>query len=184
MADSQTIDYVAVLADLEKKRAELDAAIAGIKTLLGQAVPDGGPGPSGGPGGGSHHHRGLAEDAYLGMSIPEATKKHLSTVRKKVPTRDLMIALEKGGLPKSTYNSVYAVLRRRENQVGDIINMDGDWALAEWYPNHQRTKKATESSSAAKDKPKEKKDDAAKAHKEPKAQKEPEPAKDPKAANG
>lgn len=28
-----------------------------------------------------------------------------------------------------------AVLRRREKQVGDIINMKGDWALAEWFPN-------------------------------------------------
>jgi hypothetical protein len=119
------------------------------------------------------------------MSIPEATKKHLTTVRKKVPTRDLMIALEKGGLPKSSYNSVYSVLRRRESQVGDIINMDGDWALAEWYPNHQRTKKATESSTKDKPKAKDKKDEGPKAHKEPKAQKDPESAKDPKiAANG
>jgi hypothetical protein len=35
-------------------------------------------------------------------------------------------------------------LRRREKQVGDIINMKGDWALAEWYPNHRKRTKQEE----------------------------------------
>ena len=61
-------------------------------------------------------------------------------VRKKVSTRDLISALEAGGLPKSTYQTIYGVLRRRAVQIGDIISMDGDWALAEWYPNHVKSK--------------------------------------------
>jgi hypothetical protein len=48
-----------------------------------------------------------------------------------------MDALVKGGLPPSKYNTVYSILMRREKSVGDIINMKGDWALAEWYPNHR-----------------------------------------------
>jgi hypothetical protein len=37
--------------------------------------------------------------------------------------------------------AVYSILARRQIQVGDIINMKGDWALAEWYPNHPRKAK-------------------------------------------
>jgi hypothetical protein len=65
--------------------------------------------------------------------------------RQKKDTQSIIEALEQGGLPHSEYSTVYAVLRRREKQVGDIINMKGDWALAEWYPNYR--KKSTEEES-------------------------------------
>jgi hypothetical protein len=131
----QPINYEAVLADLETKKAQIEAAIAGIRTLLGQAS---GSGPTGGPGGGGYVGGAPAHDAFIGMSIPEAAKKHLTAMRKKLSTQDIMTALEAGGLPPSKYGTVYAILRRRENQVGDIINMKGDWALQEWYPNHRK----------------------------------------------
>ena len=137
----QPINYEAVLADLEARKSQIDAAIVGIKTLLGQS-PAGGPaGPSGG---GGYSGSTPAHDAFIGMSIPEAAKKHLTTVRKKLSTQELMTAMEAGGLPPSKYNTVYAILRRRENQVGDIINMKGDWGLAEWYPSYRRKAATTE----------------------------------------
>jgi hypothetical protein len=129
----QPINYEAVLADLESRKAQLEAAIAGIKLMLGQS----GTAPSG-PGGGTHTGGTPAHDAFIGMSIPEAAKKHLTVVRKKLPTQEIMAALEAGGLPPSKYSTVYAILRRRENQVGDIINMKGDWALQEWFPNYRK----------------------------------------------
>lgn len=76
-------------------------------------------------------------NTFLKLSIPDATKKLLEMVRTKQSTQEVMDALEKGGLPPSKYNTVYSILSRREKQVGDIINMKGDWALAEWYPNHR-----------------------------------------------
>jgi hypothetical protein len=130
----QPINYEAVLADLEARKGQIEAAIAGIKTMLGQSPS----GPSGPTGGGSYSGGTPAHDAFIGMSIPEAAKKHLGTVRKKLSTQELMAAMEAGGLPPSKYNTVYAILRRRENQVGDVINMKGDWGLAEWYPNYRR----------------------------------------------
>ena len=130
------INYEAVLADLENRKAQLEAAIVGIRLVMGQP----GTNPSGGPagGGGSYVGSAPAHDAFIGMSIPEAAKKHLTVVRKKLSTQDIMTALEAGGLPPSKYSTVYAILRRRENQVGDIINLKGDWALQEWYPNHRK----------------------------------------------
>lgn len=147
----QPINYEAVLADLEARRAQLDAAITGIKLMLGQS----GAGP-GGPTGGAGTYTGStpAHDAFIGMSIPEAAKKHLTAVRKKLSTQDIMTALEAGGLPPSKYSTVYAILRRRENQVGDIINMKGDWALQEWYPNY-RNKKSSGGEETAEDESKE-----------------------------
>jgi hypothetical protein len=54
-----------------------------------------------------------------------------------------MDAMEAGGLPKSKYNTVYAILRRRESQVQDIVNMQGEWGLAAWFPNHTKKPKGT-----------------------------------------
>lgn len=131
----QPINYEAVLADLENRKAQIEAAIAGIRLVMGQP----GTSPSGGPsGGGSYNGATPAHDAFIGMSIPEAAKKHLTAVRKKLSTQEIMTALEAGGLPPSKYSTVYAILRRRENQVGDIINMKGDWALQEWFPNYRK----------------------------------------------
>jgi hypothetical protein len=135
----QPINYDAVLADLKARRAQLDSAISAIEGITGQA----GTTPSG-PGGGGYVGGAPAHDAFIGMSIPEAAKKHLTTVRKKLSTQEIMTALEAGGLPPSKYSTVYAILRRRENQVGDIINMKGDWGLAEWYPNYRRKSSTSE----------------------------------------
>ena len=138
----QPINYEAVLADLEARKAQLEATIAGIRLLVGQP----GIGPGGGPtsGGSSYSGGAPAHDAFIGMSIPEAAKKHLTAVRKKQSTQELMTAMQAGGLPESKYNTVYAILRRRENQVGDIINMKGDWALQAWYQNHRKKSSTSE----------------------------------------
>jgi hypothetical protein len=140
----QPINYEVVLADLETRKAQLESAIAAIRGIIGQV----GNTPSGGPGGGAYAGATPAHDAFIGMSIPDAAKKHLTAVRKKLSTQELMTAMEAGGLPPSKYNTVYAILRRRENQVGDIINMKGDWGLAEWYPNYRRKSSTSEDAGA------------------------------------
>jgi len=124
------IDYGAVLADLEAKKAQIESAIEAIRLISGMSTS---PNPTGSGGAPEPH-------AFLGMSIPEATKVHLASTRRKQSTQDIMTALEAGGLPSSKYSTVYAVLRRREAQVGDIINIKGDWGLAEWYPNYRKPK--------------------------------------------
>src|SRR5258708_35852841 len=125
---SEPMKYEAVLADIDARIAKLETTREGILELMAAT----GNTPSGGPGG------KIAHDAFLKMSIPDATKKYLSASRQKKDTQAIIEALEQGGLPRSEYSTVYAVLRRREKQVGDIINMKGDWALAEWYPNYKR----------------------------------------------
>jgi len=127
----QPINYEAILADIDARIAKLQTTREGILDLMAAA----GTTPSGAPGGGK-----IAHDAFLKMTIPDATKKYLSMARQKKDTQSIIDALEQGGLPRSVYNTVYAVLSRRAKQVGDIINMQGDWALAEWYPNYRKGK--------------------------------------------
>lgn len=142
--DLLPINYEAVLADLEDRKSKLEVAIESIRQIIGQT----GTSPSGSPGGVSPDGK-PAHDAFIGMSIPEAAKKHLTAVRRKMSTQDLMTAMTEGGLPESKYSTVYAILRRREKQVGDIINMKGDWALSEWYPNYRKRTKSEEQETAS-----------------------------------
>jgi hypothetical protein len=144
---TEPINYEAVIADLEAKKEQLETTINMLRALSGLGTLGITPSPSGGgvSGGGK-----IASDAFFGKSIPEAAAIHLGNVRKKLSTQALMEAMEAGGLPKSKYNTVYAILRRRESQVGDLINMQGEWGLAAWYPNHtKKAKKDVVSASAS-----------------------------------
>lgn len=128
MSPETSGDWMEVaLADLEARKAKIDAMIANIRELQTQGSQTPSPGGSG----------GVRPGAFLKMSIPDATKQHLENTRQKQSTQEVMDALEKGGLPRAKYNTVYSILARRAKQVGDIINMQGDWALKEWYPNYR-----------------------------------------------
>lgn len=136
------VDYEAVIADLEAKIAHLQTTLAGIRVIAGMNGLGIAPAPNSPSGGGGIPQGGKpAQDAFLGKSIPEAAKMYLTSQRRKLSTQELMDAMEAGGLPGSKYNTVYAILSRRENKVGDIINMKGDWALAEWFPNYVKKPK-------------------------------------------
>lgn len=148
--DTEPINYEAVIADLEAKKAHIESTISALRAIsglgnLGTPIPTG-PGSGGGSGAGNGR---IASDAFFGKSIPEAAVMHLGNVRKKLSTQALMEAMEAGGLPKSKYNTVYAILRRRESQVGDLINMQGEWGLAAWYPNHVKAKAASKKTAAS-----------------------------------
>ena len=134
---AEPINYEAVIADLEAKKAQLESTISMLRALGGLGTIDT-PTPTGG-GGGSTGGR-FAADAFMGKSIPEAAVTILQSTspRRKMSTQDLMDTMEKGGLPSSKYNTVYSILRRRESQVGDLINMQGEWGLSAWYPNHAK----------------------------------------------
>ncbi len=82
--------YAAVLADLEARKAQIESAIAAIKMIAAQGggtSPDGGGSTAVGP------------SAFLSMSIPDATKKYLSSVKQKKSTQEIIDALTAGGLP-------------------------------------------------------------------------------------
>ena len=132
MGDEMNPFEVAIAA-LEARRAhvnaEIDADIAKLREIAersaGVLIPAQVSGASA---------RVIEKDSFYNMTLPEAAKKYLAMCGRKPQTTNAIIdALEKGGLKRTSYGSMYASLSRRENNVRDIVNVNGDWGLAEWY---------------------------------------------------
>lgn len=137
MEDQPSIDYAAVLADLEARRDLLDKAIAGIRLLAEAGTPGpaitatitpGVPVPK-------MDVQDIPGDAFFNMSIADATRKYLGAVKRK--QRQIKKALLAGGLhstSKSFTTTLYSVLERQP----DIIRVGKDWGLASLYPGLNR----------------------------------------------
>ena len=163
MESAPEIDYSAVLADLKKRRDDLDKAIAGIEQLIGlpaSSAPDANsaetvdgdkvgkgvriplrgtvkaadsPLPSSGP---------IPSDAFFGMSIAQATQKFLTMRKKPATAPEIAEALEQGGLPHQSSrlpNTVNSVLTRNSVGAAPIFAKvkRGTWGLRAWYPNYR-----------------------------------------------
>ncbi len=142
MSDIPQIDYSAVLADLEARRAKLDAAIAGIREMLGlntehrtDTI-------------GTHDEPASSEltpHSFFQLQIGDAIRKYLRIVRTPKSAKDIVEALQAGGLTstsKNLYTTVYTTMVRDDERGGEIMKLNnGKWGLAVWYPGAQRKKK-------------------------------------------
>ena len=131
------INYNAVLADLESRRDELESAIAAVKAILAA----GGGAVGGDMSGGVIDPENVPVGSFLRLTIVDAVKKLLDMTKVKLGVPQIAKALERGGLPPAKPNTIYAVLRRRESEVGDLIRFGDEWALSEWYPNNPNLRK-------------------------------------------
>jgi hypothetical protein len=139
---TEPVDYTAILADLEAKKAALEQTIASFRQAmaagaLGQTASDGTMVPSlavssltGGE---------VPAGAFHNKSIIEATRLYLEIVKKKQATREITEALQKGGMestrPKNFVNIVLAALNRaRKSPNSGIVKLGSQWGLASWYP--------------------------------------------------
>jgi hypothetical protein len=130
------VDYAEVLADLERRKGELEAAIHAIRRLIDPHAPMAVPAfPS--PYAPAPATPLVTETPrpfpFLGMTIPEATIAHLRAVQKPLTTHEIIAALKQGGLRDSNYQTVYQVLRRRAREKHDLAVDKGKWNLAEWH---------------------------------------------------
>ncbi len=153
------IDYNRVLADLEARRASLDAAITGIKQMLlrgaegaasaesvtasvsGAAAP-----PVGEPG-------EVRSDSFFGLSIPDAIKKCFLIMKRPLQLTEVTKFLKDGGLLTRAQNLVQTVsstLQRMRRQGETVSLGDGKWGLAEWYPGMRKDKIEAQSKPKAK----------------------------------
>lgn len=141
------IDYQAVLADLEAKREQLDAAIAGIRVMLGVSESDAaGAGEPAKTSGGTKasgvvaaNGTVVATDTFFGLSTSQAVRKFLSMTKRPQAPRAIADALHHGGQvhavdQKTAYTNVYTALKRgKDSDFSQTRN--GEWGLAEWYTN-------------------------------------------------
>ncbi len=141
----EQMDYAAILADLEAKRAALDATIASFRNALahgalGQAgdVPPATNGTAPSTYLPSMTGGEVPAGAFLGKSIPDAAKLYLEIVKKKQTSKEIAEALQKGGMESTSKNfqqMVHAILDRARKANFGIVKLDrSHWGLAGWYP--------------------------------------------------
>ncbi|MFZ1889767.1 MAG: helix-turn-helix domain-containing protein [Candidatus Binataceae bacterium] len=131
------IDYTAVLADMEAKRAALDSAIAGIRQWL--SLGGGYEETSGAP---LLTDRKLDSpevkfDTFFGLSIPDAIRKFLAMTKRPQSVSDITKAFQDGGMTTTSKNlltTVGSTLSRLKQVDGDLVSVQGKWGLREWYP--------------------------------------------------
>jgi hypothetical protein len=125
------INYAAVLADLEAKRAELDAAIAAIKAIIRQT---GAMAATAAPVPRIAALSQVPPKAFAGLSTSAAARRLLEMMQRRLTMKEIMQGLQAGGLKPNKYLNVYAILRQREAYKADVINVNAKWGLAEWNP--------------------------------------------------
>jgi len=137
----ESLDYTAILADLEAKKAALEAAIASVRAAMGAGLLGQiGEGAAGLSSALAHSMSGgeVPDGAFLGKSIPEGAKLYLEIVKKKQTTREIADALQKGGMESTSKDFpgiVLAVLgRARKAPKSAIVKVGNQWGLATWYP--------------------------------------------------
>ena len=140
-------EYDAVIVDLENQILELQSTVETLKRLRdkGPVSSEATPlPPRRMPVLRTEGEPEFPSDYFMKMSLPDAVKTYLSMVKRKQSTKQIMDALGRGGYPhrsKKFYNTVFGVLNRHWKTVGEIVKVDGDWGLAEWYrglPNEKK----------------------------------------------
>jgi hypothetical protein len=110
---------------------QLDSAIAAIKVLMEQTGVMAATAPP------VPRIAGLSQvppRAFAGLSISAAARQLLEMMQRRMTVREIMQGLQAGGLKPSKYRNVYSILRQREADKADVINVDAKWGLAEWNP--------------------------------------------------
>lgn len=134
---AMTIDYDAVIADLEARRATFnqatDQAIIGIRQILSLST-------------GAGMVAALADATngadFFGLGLVDAVKKLLRQSRRKMSNKEIADALEKGGFihtSKDFSNTVGTALWRAEKD-GDagLFRQGRFWLLDEWAPGRRK----------------------------------------------
>lgn len=152
--DNNSINYDAVLADLESKKAVLESAIAGIRAILGQSGQSGAAASQ--SVNGSTGSVNVSSDAFFQMTIPDAAIKYLKMARKPQGTKAIADALEQGGMThtsKDFYQTVGSSLNRRADAPNsELVSVRrGEWGIAEWYPGLKKPRKTGADAEPAKD---------------------------------
>ncbi len=146
------LDYGAILADLEAKRAVLDQAIASLRAALAAGALGAAEGVSYMNLAGTivnppNYGGEIPAGAFLGKNIPDSAKLYLSMVKKKQTSQEIARALREGGMETTSKNfegMVHSLLNRASKNYGEIVKVGRAWALAEWYPAGIRAAAAQE----------------------------------------
>ena len=138
---TEPVDYMAILADLEAKKAALEHTIASFRQALsigalGLNLTDASVGMQDAVGH-SFSTGEVPDGAFLGKSIPEAAKLYLEIIKKKQTTREIAEALQKGGMESTSKKNWFPIVHAaivRAYKAGGIVKVGNQWGLPGWYP--------------------------------------------------
>lgn len=138
--------YHDVLSDLRSKKEEIEIAIKAIQGLMGSGEAESGSKENASkskPNNSIKHKEELPQKIgrYSNMTILEATKDYLASIKKPKSSREIADILEKHGFNSSSKNlasTVHITLLRAEKRNDGIIKVDKNWGLKEWEPQHYR----------------------------------------------
>jgi len=141
MADEQQQQnpYVAVLADLERQRDQINTTIAMIKRMMGLSVDE--PLMSSTASQNGTEVSEIRSDTFFGMSISEAVKKYLAMMKRPRRVTDIAKALDEGGLLHGSKNWLATVQTTLTRMKGVVVRVPNGWGLMEWYPGRKFEKK-------------------------------------------
>lgn len=130
------VDYIAVLEDLRKRRAEIkaeyelklrqiDAVAEGIEDIIGmsevRALAQA-----------AHAENVNAGQPYREHTIREAARACLEAEGSPLKTRELADRILKGGFPSDAVNFMTTVYGTLARVTDEFAVEDGWWSLAEW----------------------------------------------------
>lgn len=135
---SGPVDYDPILADLERRRDEIDQAIATIRSLRNMPVPtEGSPGISKVPRTNGTGSVNLERHQLVGMALPEAIRTYLGAVKQSKTAVQISAGLLEYGwttTSRTPGNSVRTALARMKED-GDVVQVGGkEWGLIAWFP--------------------------------------------------
>ena len=147
------VDYAAVLADLEARKAQIESAISVIKALIAGGMPppqqpiiapSGTAGMMAAAGASSGGSFSIESDTFFGLSILDATKKFLAMRKRPSTGPEIVEALRQGGqvnAQNETFgNTLGATLSRSDAGAGAVVRVGrGKYGLREWYANKPRS---------------------------------------------
>ncbi len=133
---SETMDYKDVLAFLEAQKTAIETAISGVKQMLWLTS---GEQSTVGPlvtGEKREQPTGIKFDSFFRMSMPAAIVKFLDMAKAPQSVSEVTKALLDGGFKTTSKNFMPIVGSNlsRLKSAGELVNVEGKWGRASWYP--------------------------------------------------
>jgi hypothetical protein len=143
-SEKPSVDYGALIADLETKKAAIEALISYVRIaqtgafpIMGNIAQTGISISSNSPS--TIQPGDVPAGAFHGKSVPEAIKSYLDMVKKKQTIPEITAALKLGGI-ESISNKFGIIVRNalRRTEGRDFLRSGHAWGLAEWWPATMR----------------------------------------------
>lgn len=132
----QASAYAEVLADLERERDGITAAIEVIRRkmgLAGEQSPAAPPKVTNG-GGVTEQSTEIKPDTFFGLKVPDAIKLYLSMTKRPARASVITKALIDGGLQSTSQNFPANVQTALTRMKAEVVRVPNGWGLLEWYP--------------------------------------------------